>query len=224
MDTKFFYTEGTGQNRLITLTDDYFHLVEEENTEELLNEAEARWNLVETAWELGIAPGLLKTEMVGDEYKLVVKEEGNKRKDVTTAREALAGYQKAKCFYCYGGITTLRGLDNSSDVDHFIPHKFQNKTTINLDGVFNLVLAGPICNRGEGGKFSRIPNEKYLYRLDKRNNFLISSNHPIKETLILQTGRTENKRWEFLSNLYSFARNLTKEIPWEIEERGEAVF
>ncbi len=64
---------------------------------------------------------------------------------------------------------TVSGDDtNTCDVDHFFPHTLQPLfPDINLDGVWNLVLVCSACNRGEGGKFARVPATKYLTRLHK---------------------------------------------------------
>lgn len=125
-----------------------------------------------------------------------------RRKDVTSARGALNGYQKGKCFYCFDDITVSDDSTNTCDVDHFFPHTLQPFfPDINLDGVWNLVLTCPKCNRGEAGKFALIPATKYLTRLHKRNEFLISSHHPLRETIIKQTGATEGERRLFLASV-----------------------
>lgn len=63
------------------------------------------------------------------------------------------------------------------------------------------MLACPECNRGADGKYARIPATKYLARLHKRNELLISSHHPLRETTIKQTGMTENARKECLTRM-----------------------
>ena len=47
------------------------------------------------------------------------------------------------------------------------------------------------CNRGECGKFAQVPAIPYLERLRKRNEFLINSHHPLRETIINQMGKSE---------------------------------
>jgi hypothetical protein len=68
----------------------------------------------------------------------------------------------------------------------------------NLDGVWNLVLACQTCNRGTNGKFDSTPALQYIERLSKRNEYLILSAHPLRETLIYQTGDTAHARRKFL--------------------------
>jgi len=72
----------------------------------------------------------------------------------------------------------------------------------NLDGVWNLVLACQTCNKN---KLARAPQVKYLTRLNTRNNYLISSHHPLRGTLIRQTGNTDADRHSFLNRSYQVA-------------------
>ena len=114
-------------------------------------------------------------------------------------------------------------LDNC-DIDHFFPHVLLRKkqTSVNLDGVFNLVLTCTNCNRGHGGKFHLVPKLKYLERLNVRNNFLIHSHHPLRDTLINQTGDTDSQRAEFLQARYKEAKSSLVhdwQPPIEFEER-----
>lgn len=112
------------------------------------------------------------------------------------------GYQKGHCFYC-GAFLRLHGTDSNTDVDHFFPHRLKlAHPHINLDGVWNLVIACGQCNRGPQGKFDRIPGINLLERLHLRNEYLIESNHPLRETLINQTGKTTAARASFLNGFY----------------------
>jgi hypothetical protein len=47
-----------------------------------------------------------------------------------------------------------------------------------------------------------------LERLFKRNNFLIDSHHPLRETLIAHTGKTEISRRRFLQQQHTSAKRL----------------
>ena len=114
--------------------------------------------------------------------------------------------------------------DNDCDVDHFFPHTLQrHMLDVNLDGVWNLVLACPNCNRGVNGKFAKVPHIKYLARLHKRNEFLINSHHPLRETIIKQTGKTELERRTFLKDINQRAINFLIHT-WETPQIGIATF
>lgn len=102
---------------------------------------------------------------------------------------ALNGYQKGRCFYCSANISIVQGAADLGDVDHVFPHLLGTRGLRgDIDGIWNLVLACATCNRGVDGKFERVPVLAYVRRLHRRNEFLIDSHHPLRETLILQTG------------------------------------
>ena len=214
-ETPRFFIDNRGNNKSIILTDNFYKLKENDIYGNLKNEAESRWNLWETAISLNVNPSLL--EIINDKEKnyLYVLDENKKRQNVTSSRDALNGYQKGKCFYCYKNISIEQGNENSCDVDHFFPHVLGRIfTNINFDGVWNLVLACQNCNRGVSGKFELIPTLALLERLHARNNFFIDSHHPLRETLIAQTGKSEKERISYLQHVYNLA--ITKLInSWE---------
>lgn len=186
----------------ITLTDDLFQILKGNQSQNLPHEVEARWRLVETAWELNISRGLILYDPDGE----LLFTRSNRRIDVTSCRKALNGYQKGKCFYCFNDLSIEDGAANLADVDHFFPHLLKSYGIAQpVDGVWNLVLACRSCNRGVRGKFERMPNQCYLERLDKRNEFLIDSHHPLRETLIQQTGQSRTARQYFIWNNYKQA-------------------
>ena len=219
-----FYTKDyQPRNKKIILTDNVFKLQETPYSDNFTTETESRWNLVETAWELGIPKNLLNVRY-DDVSQIFYVDTKLRRKDVTSARGALNGYQKGKCFYCFDDIIVSNSEDNTCDVDHFFPHTLQPfLPEINLDGVWNLVLACPDCNRGLDGKFARVPAVKYLERLHKRNEFLISSHHPLRETIIRQTGATEEARKQFLMRVDQRAIDILIHR-WETVEKAAVVF
>ncbi len=219
----FYEKDYHSGRKQIILTDDLFKLQEIPCFENLNCEAEARWRLVETAWELGVSRNLLSVAYDEEKQRLFINDKF-RRKDVTSARDALNGYQKGKCFYCFDDISVITSNEELCDVDHFFPHALQPLIPeVNLDGVWNLVLSCPRCNRGANGKFARVPAIKYLERLEKRNNFLISSHHPLRETLIQQSGATVEDRRRFLAEIDKFAINHLIHR-WETDSVGPEVF
>lgn len=223
INTRFYVKDYSSRARKIILTDNIFQLQETAFFENFARETEARWNLVETAWETRISRNLLAMNY-DDEKRLLFVESKLRRKNVTSARDALNGYQKGKCFYCFDDISLEAGDEELCDVDHFFPHTLQQYMPhVNLNGVWNLVLTCPKCNRGANGKFAKVPAIKYLNRLSKRNEFLISSHHPLRETLMMQTGQTEGERRLFLKAMDKQAINLLIHR-WETEQVGEELF
>ena len=63
------------------------------------------------------------------------------------------------------------------------------------------------CNRGTLGKFDKITEVVFVENLNKRNNYYIESRHPLRETILNQTGRTINDRKIFLNKFYKDAVN-----------------
>ena len=209
-----FYSRETGRNGAINLHENFFKLLENNHAGDFLKENEARWSLVETAWRLNLSENLISLNY-DHATKMIMEPDKTRRRNITSARDALNGYQKGHCFYCFSKISISSGHEDLADVDHFLPHVLANVfPQINFDGVWNLVLACQNCNRGAEGKFELIPSLDLLERLYTRNNFFIDSHHPLRETLIAQTGKTNKERISFLQNVYNLA--ITKLInTWE---------
>jgi hypothetical protein len=223
--TRFFQDDRKARKG-ITLTDELLALKDMFQYNNLIHEVEARWRLVESAWSLNISPRHLSVEHDWDDEVLFIVSSGNERNNLTSSRDALNGYQKGRCFYCYSEISVESGEEKLADVDHFFPHTlnhFIEEKKANLDGVWNLVLACQDCNRGVAGKFANIPQIRLLERLHRRNNYLIESHHPLRETLMLQTGSGAEQRRRFLEGMDAFAlEHLIHR--WEPSDEHRAVF
>jgi len=208
----------------IRITENFSKLEESPQFQDLSNEAEARWRLVETAWELRISRALVAVEHDPEMELLFTFDGKRRRKNVTSTRDALNGYQKGYCFYCFEEIHLDKQVETFPDVDHFFPHTLkQYGLGPTIDGVWNLVLACKDCNRGIGGKFGAVPTERLLARLYTRNEFLIGSNHPLKETLMRQSGGNHTERQSFLQDFYNKAWAILIH-QWEPPEKREAQF
>lgn len=193
---RFFEDDRKGQKNGISLTDAILKVAETDAVQ-LNLEIEARWRLVETAWDLGI-----NTSLILFDSSSGVLTDKDARVAVTSARDALNGYQKGHCFYCFAPISTTAGDENLADVDHFFPHVLQRKGVLeNLNGVWNLVLACQSCNRGVGGKFDAIPSLAHVNRLARRNEYLCESHNPLQQTLKSQIGQSTTERNLFLQGV-----------------------
>lgn len=217
-----FYEKNCSKgNKQIVIKDSLLQLKDSFHFQNFEQEVEARWNLVETAWNLKINPNLLEVKYDESASTLFLESDLMRRKDITSVRDSLNGYQKGKCFYSFQDISVNHGSPNICQVDHFLPHS--NKlihidSGTNIDGVWNLVLADPAINNE---KRAKIPNIKFLTRLFNRNEFYISSKHPLAETIINQTGKTKNQRKAFLQRQYDLAKDCAI-VTWEpsIELKG----
>jgi len=214
-----FYVDERKENQGIRITDEFAKLTTGIQRSNLEVEVGSRWRLVETAWNLGISANHLVVEHDHELGEIFTFDSARRRKAVTSSRGALNGYQKGRCFYCFADLRLL-GEDFNTDVDHFFPHKLKpSNPQINIDGVWNLVLSCQACNRGPRGKFDRIPSLRLLERLHARNEFLIGSHHPLRETLMNQTGSRVEDRVAYLNGLYREVQ-LNPQTAWEPEVRG----
>lgn len=219
-----FFVDERREYGGIRITENFSRLAEQPQFIDLSQEAEARWRLVETAWELKVSRALVSVDHDSETEQLFTLDGKLRRKNVTSSRDALNGYQKGYCFYCFDDIHLDRERDSFPEVDHFFPHtlKQQGFGSI-IDGVWNLVLSCKDCNSGPGGKFAKLPTERLLNRLWTRNEYLIGSNHPLKETLMQQTGIKEADRKTFIADFYSTAWALLLNR-WEPTEKAESKF
>ncbi len=206
--SKFYEKDYNGNNKNIVITDQLLKLKESLQFTNFNEEVEARWNLVETAWNLEINPNLLEVKIDADFQTLFIETDFMRRKDISTAKASLNGYQKGKCFYSFQDISINSGAENLCAIDHFFPHVHKTKMNdsgANVNGIWNLVLSDKFVNLS---KSTKIPELKYLGRLYKRNEFYIASKHPLGETIINQTGRTASERKRFLQKQYDLSVNL----------------
>lgn len=220
---KRFFNDERKVNAGIRITDEFSQLLEREQANNLPFEVESRWRLVEKAWELNISNRLIAIDFDQETESLFASIDTNRRQAVTSSRDALNGYQKGSCFYCFDDIYLGDESSKSPHVDHFFPHTLKDSGFKRIDGIWNLVLSCQDCNNGTGGKFASIPKRHLLERLHKRNEFLISSHHPLRETLILQTGVSKQQRKSFIEDYYNRAHRTIIHT-WEAVEKCESLF
>jgi hypothetical protein len=211
VERRFFMDERKAKKG-IEITDRLLELKDKLQFLNLPYEVEARWRLVETAWSLNISPNLLEAKHDDESQLIFIENRDRKRVSVASSRDSLNGYQKGKCFFCFKDII----IDDTNtyhlaDVDHFFPHSLNTRTTdhaFNINGIWNLVLACRECNRGAKGKFDLVPSLPLLERLHRRNEWFIESHHPLRETIIKQTGSTPEARVGFLQIVHNVAHDF----------------
>lgn len=221
----FYEKDYSRGDKRIVITDDLLRLKESFHFQNFENETEARWKLVETAWNLKINPNLLEVKYDQDASLFFLENDFMKRVDITSVRDSLNGYQKGKCFYSFMDISIIQGSADICHVDHFLPHvnkQVHAKNGANINGVWNLVLAHSTMNSTKE-KGAKVPNKKYLERLFNRNEFYIISKHPLAETIINQTGRTKDLRKTFLEYQYNLALKNSI-ITWTPSEELKGTF
>ncbi len=202
---KFFEKNFHSGKKEIVISDNLLKIKELFQYRNLEQEVEARWKLVETAWNLQINPNLLEVKYDEDNSLFFIENDFMRRTDVTSARDSLNGYQKGKCFYSFQDISINKTDIQICSVDHFLPHvnkREHSRAGANINGVWNLVLAETSVNLD---KKAMIPENRFLERLFSRNEFYIESKHPLAETIINQTGLTKQSRRKFLEFHYNLA-------------------
>ncbi len=217
----FYEKDYSRGSKKIVIKDNLLKLKNSFHFQNFEHETEARWKLVETAWNLNLNPNLLEVQHDDANSTLFIENNLMKRIDITSVRDSLNGYQKGKCFYSFQDISIQPKSEDLCEVDHFLPHI--NKTShfnngANINGVWNLVLADSATNREKSAK---IPDIKFLKRLYNRNEFYIKSSHPLGETIINQTGHAPEKRRKFLQMQYDIAKEKSI-VTWlpKIELKG----
>lgn len=148
--TRFFVDERQQSLRGIRFTDELLMLASDaDHNGPLAAEAESRWRLVESAWHERRSTGAKLLVEYDRPSEMIVRGMLGHRRSITWVRPGLSGYQDSTCFYCGVHVTPLLGLEHSADVDHYFPHMLMSRGVIvDLDDVWNLVLACAECNRG----------------------------------------------------------------------------
>lgn len=217
----FYEKDFAGGSKNLIITDNLIKLKESFHFQNFEQEVEARWKLVETAWNLQINPNLLEVRYDQEKSLFFLESDLMRRQDITSVRDSLNGYQKGKCFYSFQDISVNSKSENLCHVDHFLPHankELHASNGANINGVWNLVLSDSGINLN---KSARVPHRKFLDRLHNRNEFYIESKHPLAETIVNQTGKNKQQRIAFLEKQYNLA--LSQSIQdWspEIELKG----
>lgn len=220
---RFFEKNFNDGKKEIIITDNLLKIKELFQYRNLEQEVEARWKLVETAWNLQINRNILEVKYDEEKSIFFIENDLMRRTDVTSVRDSLNGYQKGKCFYSFQEISIKKSDHNICSVDHFLPHVNKNehaKAGANINGVWNLVLAEKVINLD---KSAMIPEQKFLERLFSRNEFYIESKHPLAETIINQTGRTKESRRNFLQFHYNLALSCSIQ-KWSPKTELKATF
>lgn len=192
----------------LVLRDELLALATSGHFAELSAETDARWRLVETAWATGMTGALLAPQLAYDRLsQALVLPEKLRRKSVTGVVPALNGYQDGRCAYCNRAMGDLGG----PVVEHALPWLLLTRPWFgpDLDAVWNLVLACQPCNSAKQG---RAPTETWMPWLEQRNDDLIASHHPLRETLLAQTGHTAEARHAMLRNTYQRATELLPQV------------
>jgi len=195
LPAKFYEIEGVGTKRFVVLTPAMRSVALNPGSGVLVDEIEARWSLVETAFDAGIGPSLVATgvEVSADGKTLVDKV---RRVNIAHLRDSLIGFQYGLCFLCQEAIINLH---QDVHVDHMLPFSLMKSgvwSGPDLNGVWNLTVTHAECNLQ---KSSSIPDPTKMNRLIARNEAIMGSPHVLKKTIALALGATSEERNKFYS-------------------------
>ena len=181
-----FYRYQMGQ--YIELTDE-LHGIRETHLNELHEELDARWGLLEGAFSISAGDQTLSNDV--REIYLVG---ASKRISLTGNVEFLQGYQGNVCFYCG------EPMCSEIDVDHVLPRQ-----VLLHDQIWNLVLSHRACNLR---KLDRLVGPHFIEKLVARNENIMGSNHPWKKRIADALGTTPAKRRDKLRGHYDNVRTV----------------
>ena len=106
-----FFADERASRRGITLTDHLLELANGLQAAVLPVEVDARWNLVQMSWGLGLGTRLVSFEMTPDADAVDLYAPARLRRGpITGVRDALSGYQDGRCAYCHTEFTNIGNL------------------------------------------------------------------------------------------------------------------
>jgi len=185
-----FYEFNAGRDLVIT---DELLTLSHANRDELEDELDARWGLLEGAFKIGADNFQLNNDL-----RLIYIEKGYERTNITKNIPFLQGYQGNTCFYCSEPIR-----EGDIHVDHVLPHQ-----VIQHDEIWNLVLAHSFCNLQ---KTDRLVAQHFLQKLVARNENIMGSNHPWKKQIEAGLGNTKAQRRKTTKDHYA---NVSRILGW----------
>ena len=115
-------------------------------------------------------------------------------------------FSKVRFKFCFISVSKIKGnicflcgqpllKDETAPVEHLL-----QRDILKHDKEWNLTVSHEICNRD---KLDAIVGEHYIEKLFFRNENIIGSNHPWKNKIIKDLGKTKAKRKKMLFNHYN---------------------
>jgi hypothetical protein len=189
-----FYDFSFGEK--LTLKDPLF-LAAAGRLDELQQEIEARWSLLEGAFAISQENWALANDL-----RETYLRAGHKRRSLTGNIPFLEGYQGNVCFYC--GVQMVEG---DVHVDHVLPRQ-----ALQHDEAWNLVLAHGLCNMR---KSDRLVGAHHLEKLRQRNENIVGSSHPWRRKIIDVLGATPMERWQKLRGHHDAVAAMLGKNYWD---------
>ena len=122
------------------------------------------------------------------------------RTNISQFNDSLGPYQEEKCFLCGKSY-----VGQPTHVDHLIP-----RDIVNHDELWNLTVAHSFCN---DQKDHDMPHKRYIEKIIARNESIMSSEHPFRQNIEKDAGKTPQERRSHVVNEYQKANtNFNREI------------
>ena len=189
-----FYETDFGKQ--IILTDEMMGLGENSTTA-LYDEIDARWGLLEGAFQISQSQEQLE---LANDIRDIYLTNATERTSLTPNIPFLQGYQGNICFYCGNE------LSHDTHVDHVLPRQ-----VIQHDHIWNLVLAHAQCNMDKSDK---LVGDMFITKLEQRNENIMGSNHPWKARISAELGNTPTKRKQALRMHYENVKAVLGRNYW----------
>jgi hypothetical protein len=193
-DTKDLFFEFNDKESL-TIKDSAFRIFEN-SIDEIEDELDSRWSLIEAACSIKV-----DNYELGNEILKTYIEKGEERKNITGNIPFLQGYQSNTCFYCAEHLPR-----DDIHVDHVIPW-----SVIHHNEIWNLVLSHSFCNES---KSDNLVGSHFINKLILRNENIMGSSFPWKSKLIDQIGDTPKKRKQCVLKQYEDAKKILGNRFW----------
>ncbi|MBZ4320009.1 HNH endonuclease [Streptomyces huiliensis] len=195
---RFYELTGRGTGRVVRFTPQLRRLVRNGQVSVLRAELEARWSIVESSFSAEVGRSLM-ADGVRVDWDTLTLTDRRRRRSVAGVGDALTGFQHGRCLICGDVIAPEDGMA----VDHVFPYALMRRfggvsawAGPDLDVIWNLAPAHPRCN---AAKSARLPTAAELAGLARRNEAIMDSPHPLKQTLKLTLTGAGVRGWpEFL--------------------------
>ncbi|MCM2392734.1 HNH endonuclease [Streptomyces sp. CWNU-1] len=185
---RFYELKRDGHHRTVVLTPELRRIAMSEQGVLLRGELNARWSIVESSFAAGVGRGVVQAGMSVDLAQEFLIDK-RRRRPVTRVSAALIGFQHGRCLICNELIVPV----GEAVVDHVFPYAMMRRFESvgnwhgpDLDALWNLAPAHRPCN---SAKTDTPPGRKLLTRLALRNEAIMRSPEPLRQTLRLSLGR-----------------------------------
>ena len=168
---------------------------------ELASDAEARWSMLEGAFEINHTN--FDLSLANDIREFYLKS-AYARKSLSHLVSFLPSYQANVCFYCGAPMTEVH-------VDHLLPRQ-----VLQHDQVWNLVLAHKQCNLLKG---DAVVSSHIVEKLVQRNENIMGGNHPCRAQIQADIGSTPRKRAAEINKHYENVKAVLGQRFWGGSER-----